>query len=212
MEAVAAGSAIGASTAVVEDPGPSSEAMPAKSTPAVPSPGAEASPSTAVRPAKPKVSHAHRRKVAVGKIPTEPVDARLQITRDSWAYARPSPRSQRLKRIHARKYVHVTALTPYYLRVELADGRTAYVDPEVVRMVLPADKILTLSDDSPVRERPNKWGKQLAEVNKGHHVQVVGVAPGYVEIRMRSGLRGFIPYSVLEGGAASVPQTEQMVN
>jgi hypothetical protein len=207
--------------AVIEDETPSgttsAPSVPGASETAAPAPGAEAAPPVshpaAAQPAKPKTSRTRRRKVrAAEKIPTEPIDVRLEVTRNSWAYERPNQRSRRIKRIHAGRYVHVTALTPYYLRVELREGRTAYVDPEVVKLVQPVDKILTLADDSPVRERPNKWGKQLAEVNKGHHVQVVGVAPGYVQIRMRSGLEGFIPYSVLEGGAASVPKTDLFVN
>ncbi len=208
-------------TAVVEDAGPggppAQPSAPSEGAPAAQPPGAEASPAASLpsptHAVKRKASLARRRKVgAAKKIPTEPIDVRLEITRNSWAFEGPSARSKRIKRIHAGKYVHVTALTPYYLRVELRDGRTAYVDPEAVKMVWPADKILTLSDDAPVRERPNKWAKELAEVNKGHHVQVVGVAPGYVQIRMRSGLEGFIPYSALEGGAASVPQTDLLLN
>jgi hypothetical protein len=205
------------STAIVEDAGPvgALEPSPTGVTPSPPGAHGPAAPSnpTSAQPAKRKVSRAHRRKVrAVEKIPTEPIDVRLEITRDSWAFERPTQRSRRIKRIHAGKYVHVTALTPYYLRVELKNGTTAYVDPQVVKMLWPANKILMLADDSPVRERPNKWAKELAEVNKGHHVQVVGVAPGYVQIRMRSGLEGFIPYSVLEGGAASVPKTDLLLN
>ncbi|GEM_PF-1532213 len=213
-------------TAVIEESNPSSEG--ATSAPSAQPTATETAPSTSAEQPTPKKeqrkaqaqrrSRVSQKKVSTRRrtsshakarpVPTEPVDVRLPITRDSWAYAEASSHSRRIKRIHAGRYVHVTGLTPYFLRVELRDGETAYVDPDVVKMVVPADKILTLISDSPVRERPNQWAKELAEVHKGHHVQVVGVAPNYVRIRMRSGLEGYIPYSALEGGASSLPPNE----
>lgn len=132
------------------------------------------------------------------KFEVEPASARLRLNEDTWIYERPSKWSKTIKRGHAGKFVVVTGSTHYFLRVKLRDGRTGYVLARTVNLVAPADKFFTLTRNSPVLSAPNRWGKKLAEVHRGHAVHVVGVSLNYLKIRMRSGLEGFIPASALE--------------
>jgi hypothetical protein len=64
--------------------------------------------------------------------------------------------------------------------------------------VKPTDKIFMLSHDAGVLEKPNRWAKKLAEVHHGHNVHVIGVSLNYAQIRMKSGLEGFIPMTAME--------------
>lgn len=128
----------------------------------------------------------------------EPATAHLRLIANSWAYARPDNRGARIEPVRSGKYVNVTGTTRYYLQVRLKSGKTAYVPYEVVNYVTPADRIFHLTADSPVLSAPNHAAKKLAEVHRGHDVQVVGVALTYMKIRMRDGREGFIPDSALE--------------
>ncbi|MGC1679387.1 MAG: hypothetical protein WA740_17780, partial [Candidatus Binataceae bacterium] len=52
-----------------------------------------------------------------------------------------------------------------------------------------------LTANAAVLDKPDRWGKKLSEVHAGFDVHVVGIALSYVQIRMKSGLEGFIPTS-----------------
>lgn len=128
----------------------------------------------------------------------EPATAHLRLIANSWAYARPDKRGARIEPVRSGMYVNVTGTTRYYLQVRLKSGKTAYVPYEAVNYVTPADHIFHLTANSPVLAAPNHAAKKLAEVHRGHDVQVVGVALNYMKIRMRDGREGFIPDSALE--------------
>ena len=55
-----------------------------------------------------------------------------------------------------------------------------------------------LTHDAGVLDKPSRWGKKLAEVHQSHNVHVIGIALNYVQIRMKSGLEGFVPLTALE--------------
>jgi hypothetical protein len=55
-----------------------------------------------------------------------------------------------------------------------------------------------LTQDAAVLEAPNHWARKLAEVHRSHNVHVIGLALNYMQIRMKSGLIGFIPVSALQ--------------
>lgn len=133
-----------------------------------------------------------------GASAVEPAKAKLRLTQDSWAYASPSKSSKRIEQVHTGKFVNVTGTTRYYVQVQLKSGATAYVPVSAVEMTRPADKIFTLTSDAAVLSEPNRYGKKLSEVHRGHKVQVIGIALNYVKIRMKNKLEGFIPLSALE--------------
>ena len=128
----------------------------------------------------------------------EPMTARLRVRRDTWILTRPTEMSAHLKRAHAGKFVNVTGTTHYYLRVQLQGGDSGYILQSAVELVKPADKLFTLTTDAPVFDSPNRWGKKVAGVHHGHVVHVVGSTPGYFQIEMKSGLRGFVTQNALE--------------
>jgi hypothetical protein len=134
----------------------------------------------------------------VRSVPVEPAQARLLLKQDSWIYAQPSNRSAHVEKGEKGKFVMVTGSTHYFLRVRLKSGQEGYVLAETVALTTPADKLFMLTHDAPVLDAPNHWGKKLSEVHQGHAVHVVGVALGYMKIRMKSGLQGYIPSSALE--------------
>lgn len=128
----------------------------------------------------------------------EPANARLRIKENTWIYTRPSFRASHIKRGTAGKYVIVTGSTRYYLRVRLESGKTGYILQRAVYLVAPTNKYFKLTHDSPVLEKPNRWAKKLSEVHRGYYVHVIGVALNYMQIKMKSGLVGFIHVTALQ--------------
>jgi len=150
----------------------------------------------AVAPApKRKVAH-HHHKAAPPEV--EPANGRLRVTKDGWFYAEPSKSSKKIERATAGKFANVTGSTRYYLQVALKNGQTGYIQPSEVDLVKPTDKIFVLTQDAAVLDAPNHWAKKLAEVHRAHDVHMIGLALNYAQIRMKSGLTGFIPMSALQ--------------
>lgn len=128
----------------------------------------------------------------------EPTAARLKVLEAAPVYSVPSKSSKHIEQLTPDKFVVVTGSTHYFLQVKLKSGKVGYIEPSAVELVKPADKIFRLSHDAGVLEKPNRWAKKLAEVHHGHDVHVVGVSLNYMQIRMKSGLEGFIPITALE--------------
>lgn len=188
----------GLSTTVESDTVPPSSAPPSGATTLPPS--SEAPAALAPAPTAPKVAHrkTHTSSAASSVVEVEPSHARLLLNKSTTVYSRPSRSSGKIETAQAGKYVQVTGSTRYYLRVELASGKTGYIAPDAVNLVRPADKFFLLNADSPVFSRPNRWASKVAEVHKGHDVHVIGIAMEYMQIRMKDGREGFIPISALE--------------
>ena len=128
----------------------------------------------------------------------EPAKARLKVLADSPVYAAPAKSSKHIEQLTRDKFVEVTGSTHYFLRVNLKNGQTGYIEPSAVDLVKPVDKVFVLTHDAAVLDKPNRWGKKLADVHASHPVHVVGLALDYMKIRMKSGLEGFIPTTALE--------------
>ena len=128
----------------------------------------------------------------------ESAKARLKVIKADWVYSAPAKSSKHLEQMEVDKFVNVTGSTHYFLRVALKNGETGYIDPSSVDILKPNDKIFMLSHDAAVLDKPNKWGKKLAEVHQGHNVHIVALALDYARIRMKSGLEGFIPLTAME--------------
>jgi hypothetical protein len=128
----------------------------------------------------------------------EPAHTKVKLIEDTWVYSHPNKWSHTVERIHMDKFINVTGSTHYYLQVRLKDGRVGYISPASVELVSPVDKTFTLTMDTPVYDKPNRWGKKLSEVHRGREVHVIGLALEYMQIRMKDGLEGFIPATALE--------------
>jgi hypothetical protein len=146
---------------------------------------------------KPVVHH-RSTKATVHETEVEPAKARLKLLEDTWVYSAPSKKSKQLEHVIKDKYVNVTGSTHNYLQVKLKDGQIGYLDPAAVSLVAPTDKVFVLTQDTPVLDQPNRFGKKLAEVHKTHNVHAVGLALNYMKIRMKNGLQGYIPITALE--------------
>lgn len=144
----------------------------------------------------PKKNPRHHHKAVPPEV--EPATARLRVTKDGWFYAEPSKLSRKIERATVGKFADVSGSTRYYLQVRLKDGQTGYILPSDVDLVKPTDKIFVLTQDAAVLDAPNHWAKKLAEVHRTHSVHVIGLALNYVQIRMKSGLTGFIPVTALQ--------------
>ncbi|HLI79798.1 MAG TPA: SH3 domain-containing protein [Candidatus Binataceae bacterium] len=142
-----------------------------------------------------KVVH-HHHKASPPEV--EPATARLRVTKEGWIYSEPSKSSKKLERATVGKFANVTGTTRYYLQVQLKNGETGYIPPSDVDLVKPTDKIFVLTQDAAVLDAPNHWAKKLAEVHRAHSVHVIGLALNYMQIRMKSGLIGFIPVTALQ--------------
>src|ERR1700689_3554975 len=123
----------------------------------------------------------------------EPAQARLKVLQDAPVYSAPAKTSKHIEQLTTGKFVEVTGSTHYYLQVQLKSGQTGYIDPSAVEVVKPTDKVFVLTHDAGVLDKPNRWAKKLAEVHQSHNVHVIGIALNYVQIRMKSGLEGFVP-------------------
>jgi hypothetical protein len=161
--------------------------------PAAPEAAPAPAPMAAPKP-KPPVHH----QVKFNPSEVEPANARLKLLKDDWALSEPSKSSKHVERVHAGKFVVVTGSTHYYLQVKLKSGATAYISQEAVDLVKPTDKIFKLTRNAAVLDKPNRWGKKVAEVHAPHDVHVVGVALGYLKIRMKNGLEGYVPMTALQ--------------
>ncbi len=195
-----------ASVAVAQVPAAApAPAAPAPAAPAVaaPAPAPVAAPAEAPAPIaatprpKPKAKPKHRIVVETSD-EVEPAHALVKLKDDTWVYSRPNQSSHHVAQVHMDKFVNVTGSTHYYLRVQLKGGKVGYITPESVELTRPMDRTFFLTSDSPVYDRPNRWGRKLSQVHKGHAVHVVGVALEYMKIRMKDGLEGFIPSVALE--------------
>ncbi len=152
----------------------------------------------AAEPAPEKPASAPHAVTAPVKTDVEAARAKLKLVTDTPIYAAPSKSSKQIEKGEAGKFVNVTGSTHYFLQVKLKSGQTGYLDPAAVDLVKPADKIFALTSDAPVLDKPNRWGKKVAEVHKGHDVHVIGVALSYTKIRMKSGLEGFITMTAMQ--------------
>ncbi len=159
---------------------------------------AEAPITTTARPKpKPKVKPRHHIVVETSD-EVEPAHALVKLKDNTWVYSRPNKWSHNVGQVHMDKFINVTGSTHYYLRVKLKNGKVGYITPESVELVRPMDRTFFLTSDSPVYDKPNRWGRKLSEVHKGHAVHVIGIALEYMKIRMKDGLEGFIPSVALE--------------
>jgi uncharacterized protein YgiM (DUF1202 family) len=188
------------STSIVPAEGPSAAAPAGSPSAAVP-PAAAGTAGATFMPApkglKPATHHPAARNT-VHEPEIEPAQARLKVIQDQPVYSSPTKSSKRLEQLTRDKFVNVTGSTHYFLQVKLKSGQTGYIEPSAVELVKPIDKVFVLSHDAGVLDKPNRWAKKLAEVHQGHNVHVVGVSLNYMQIRMKSGLQGFIPMSALE--------------
>jgi hypothetical protein len=181
------------STSIVPAEGPSG-GEPVNSPASATSPSAT-TPSGAVG-AKPKHHASSRNTIREPEI--EPAQARLKVLEAAPAYSAPAKSSRHLEQLEPGKFVEVTGSTHHYLQVKLKSGETGYVDPSAVELVKPTDKVFVLTHDAGVLDKPNRWGKKLAEVHQGKNVHVVGVSLDYMRIRMKNGLEGYVPITALE--------------
>ena len=198
--------AANAAPALAESPVPGGKATEAPPPPPPPDsmsvvpeeePSGGASPSAAA-PSAPAKKRTHHARKSPAPVEVEPASARMRIARDTWIFAAPSKWTKHLTRAHSGKFVEVTGSTRYYLQVRLKDGQTGYISPSDVDLVKPSDKVFLLTQDATVLEAPNRWGKKVSQVHKGHNVHVTGVSLNYMQIRMKSGLVGFIPATALQ--------------
>jgi hypothetical protein len=128
----------------------------------------------------------------------EPGRALAKLSQDTPVVVEPFKGSKQIEIAHAGKFIQVTGSTREFLQVSLKSGQVGYVEASAIELEKPTDKIFALTSDAAVLDKPNKWGKKLSEVHKGHDVHAVAVALNYVKIKMKSGLEGFIPLTALQ--------------
>jgi hypothetical protein len=145
-----------------------------------------------------KKARKHHKVVAAVPTEVESATGRLKVSHDSWIYAGPSKTSKKIEKSTIGKFVDVTGSTKYYLQVKLKNGETGYIAPSDVELVKPVDKVFILTQDAAVLEAPNRWAKKLSEVHRTRSVHVIGLALDYMQIRMKSGLTGFITATALQ--------------
>ena len=147
----------------------------------------------------PKLAGAHAATPASTlKFDLEPAQALVKVIHETPVFVEPANTSKIWEKTAIGKFVNVTGSTHYFLQVKLKNGRVGYIDPSAVELIKPTDKIFALTSDAAVLEKPNKWAKKVSEVHKGHDVHVIGVALNYTQIKMKSGLQGFIPMNAME--------------
>jgi hypothetical protein len=186
-------------TSVVPAEGPSGAAgAPAGSPSSMTPPPAPAESGVMAAPAPTTKPHVHHASTSARAPEIEPAQARLKVLQDAPVYSAPAKTSKRIEQLTTGKFVEVTGSTHYYLQVQLKSGQTGYIDPSAVEVVKPTDKVFVLTHDAGVLDKPSRWGKKLAEVHQSHNVHVIGIALNYVQIRMKSGLEGFVPLTALE--------------
>jgi uncharacterized protein YgiM (DUF1202 family) len=145
-----------------------------------------------------KKTRKHHQMAAAAPSEVEPATGRLKVSHDGWIYAGPSKTSKKIEKATIGKFVDVTGSTKYYLQVKLKSGSTGYIAPSDVELIKPVDKVFILTQDAAVLEAPNRWAKKLSEVHRTRSVHVIGLSLNYMQIRMKSGLTGFINATALQ--------------
>ena len=207
--AMLAWSALAFTAPVGEEDVPATSIVPAggESAPApVMSPSSAGTPSAPAAAGMPMIpapgpkppSHRASSKSTVHEPEIEPANTRLKVLQAAPVYSAPAKTSKHIEQLTPGKFVMVTGSTHYFLQVKLKNGQTGYIEPSAVDLVRPTDKVFVLTRDAGVLEKPNRWAKKLAEVHKGRNVHVVGLSLNYLQIRMKSGLEGFVPITALE--------------
>jgi hypothetical protein len=184
------------STSIVPAEGPSGAAP-------VNSPSSVTSPSTSGKTFMPapkglKPVHHPSSRSSAREPEIEPAQAKLKVLQASPVYASPAKSGKHVEQLTPGKFIEVTGSTRNYLQVKLKSGQTGYIDPSAVELDRPTDKVFVLSHDASVLDKPNRWGKKVAEVHQSHNVHIVGIALNYMKIRMKNGLEGYIPTTALE--------------
>jgi hypothetical protein len=128
----------------------------------------------------------------------EPAKARLKVIKAEPVFTQPSNKSKKIATLTPGKYVQVTGSTHYYLQVQLKNGQTGYISPSAVKLVTAAKKSFRVTQNSPVFDVPNQWGKKVGAVRMGRYVNVTGIALNYVRVQLRDGTRGFIPITAVQ--------------
>ena len=186
-------------TSVVPAEGPSGAAPAPAGSPSSMTPlSAPAESGVMSAPAPTTKPHTHHAATSAHAPEIEPAQARLKVLQDAPVYSAPAKTSKNIEQLTTGKFIEVTGSTHYYLQVQLKSGQTGYIDPSAVEVVKPTDKVFVLTHDAGVLDKPNRWAKKLAEVHQSHNVHVIGIALNYVQIRMKSGLEGFVPLTALE--------------
>ena len=152
----------------------------------------------AAKPAHRKSHRSATHKASSYTGPVQPVAGMLQIKANGWAYGTPSASAAHVAPLHAGKFVNVSGTTAHYLRVTLKTGVVAYVPMTAVELARSADKTFRLTKDTAVLSAPNQHAKKLAEVHSTHDVHIIGTSVGYMKIKMKDGLEGFISMAALE--------------
>jgi tetratricopeptide (TPR) repeat protein len=104
------------------------------------------------------------------------------------------------------EYAQAKALDPRLIPPGAAEASTT---PESVSTPAPStapaaykvkavDKKFYLTHDSPVYENPDSSSKVVAHVHKKGFVKVTGISGDYLQIKLRSGVIGFIPTKAAE--------------
>lgn len=60
------------------------------------------------------------------------------------------------------------------------------------------NKLFLLTKNSPVYESPDTTSRQVAKVTRRKYVHVIGITGNFLQIKLRSGIVGFIPTSAVE--------------
>jgi hypothetical protein len=127
----------------------------------------------------------------------EPAQGKYQLLQDSSAYRGPSVESGELRSVHSGKRIVVTGATKDFAQVSLRDGAIGYVPLSAIALLRPADNSFILSSDTPLYAGPHLANSTVATLHRGSYVHVIGVALYYLEIRMDSGVVGFIPVAAV---------------
>jgi hypothetical protein len=176
-------------------PAPNAPTM-APTAAATPAPFSAPSAAATLKP-RHHVTH-HAASSAPPEVEPVPPNTRLKVKQDGWIYASPAKSGKHLERATAGKFVNVSGSTRYYLQAQLKNGQTGYIPIDDVELVKPVDKVFILTHDASVLEAPNRWAKKINAVHRNRKVHIIGLALNYMQIRMKSGLVGFIPASALQ--------------
>lgn len=125
------------------------------------------------------------------------LDYRSVATPSTIFYNGPSAQARKLA-VASRYYpVEVLIVSGGWLKVRDSSGDLAWVES---KNLSPKRMVMTTAATSQLRQKPESGARPLAQVERGVVLEFVESASGWIKVRHRDGLVGYLPINEVWGG------------
>ena len=125
------------------------------------------------------------------------LDYRSVATPSTIFYNGPSAQARKVA-VASRYYpVEVLIVSGDWLKVRDSSGELAWVES---KNLSPKRMVITTAASSQLRQKPESAAPPLAQIERGVALEFVETASGWIKVRHRDGLVGYLPINEVWGG------------